>query len=230
METPSLKQWAQQDRPREKLLSLGAAALSDAELLAILLGSGSRNETAVELARRILHSQNNDLQQLARIRLNDLQNFKGMGMAKSVGILAALELGRRKGRSEPAQRTKILCSKDAYVQLAPCIADLDHEEFWILLLNRANEVIGMRKVSEGGFHATVVDPKKVFLLSLESRASAIIAAHNHPSGQLIPSTEDKQLTIRLQQSGKLLDCLLLDHLIISAKGYYSFADEGGMEI
>lgn len=230
METPSLKHWAQQDRPREKLLTLGAAALSDAELLAILLGSGSRNETAVELARRILHSQNNDLQQLGRIRLNDLQNFKGMGTAKSVSVMAALELGRRKGRSESAPRARILCSKDAFQQLSPAIADLDHEEFWILLLNRANEVTGIRKVSEGGFHATVVDPKKVFLLALESRASAIIAAHNHPSGQLTPSAEDKQLTLRLQQSGKLLDCLLLDHLIISAKGYYSFADEGSMEL
>lgn len=225
----SLKHWAESDRPRERLLSQGAQVLSDAELIAILLGSGTREESAVDLARRILHATGNHLSSIGKLTWADLSQYKGMGQAKSATLLAALELGRRRRQAEAMERKAVTTSLHAYEHLVGHMGDLSHEEFWILLLNRANHVVGLRKVSEGGLHATVVDLKKVFGIAFESKASSIIAAHNHPSGQLKPSDDDKRLTRRLFQCGKLLDCPLLDHLIITAHGYYSFSDEHALE-
>jgi DNA repair protein RadC len=225
----SLKHWAESDRPRERLLARGPQVLSDAELIAILLGSGSRDESAVDLARRILRSAGNELSSLGKLTSADLGQYKGMGQAKSATLLAALELGRRRRQSEAAQRGAVTSSRDAFEYFVSQMGDLTHEEFWIMLLNRANHVVALRRVSEGGLHATVVDLKKVFGMAFESKASAIIAAHNHPSGQLKPSDDDKRLTRRLFQCGKLLDCPLLDHLIVTAHGYYSFSDEHALE-
>lgn len=218
--------WAEDDRPREKLQNMGRQVLSDAELLAILLGSGSREESAVSLSKRILQSADNNLQQLGRQTLSDLMKFKGVGMAKAVTITAALELGRRRQAAGFVERPVVRCSRDAYLAIAPALMDHQHEEFWLLLLNKANKITGKVKMSSGGTDATVVDLKMIFRKAIEGQASAIIVCHNHPSGQLRPSQADLDLTKKIKASGQLLSVPLLDHLIIGDGGYYSFADEG----
>lgn len=220
--------WAEEDRPREKLILRGAHHLSDAELLAILLGSGSSKESAVALARRVLQSADNNLQKLGKMSRSQLQAFHGLGEAKAVGILAALELGRRRQLSTLPDRPQLRSSQEAYQCLAPQLAELEHEECWMLCLNRANYLIQRVCISSGGRAGTVVDAKLVFGRALELRASSIILAHNHPSTNLQPSQADRELTRKLHQAGQQLDLPLLDHLIISEKGYYSFADEGQM--
>jgi DNA repair protein RadC len=222
----NIPSWAEEDRPREKLMLKGKAALSDAELIAILIGSGTRELSAVDLSKMILQSVSNNINELAKLSLQDLQKFKGIGEAKAISIAAALELGRRRKESEVLKKHKISCSGDAYEVIRPYLMDLYHEQFWILLLNRANEVIRPLQISTGGVAGTVADPKMIFKAAIEQLASSIILVHNHPSGNLIPSQADKDLTKKLKESGKLLDIPVLDHLIFADSGYYSFADEG----
>lgn len=224
----TIKSWAEEDRPREKLLVKGKQSLSDAELLAILLGSGSRDETAVGLAQRILQSVDQDLNELGRRSIADLTKFKGMGAAKSITIVAAMELGRRRQLTDVRERPQIGSSRDAWQLIAPLLMDLPHEEFWILLLNRANRVIGREQISLGGVAGTVVDAKIVFRKAIEGMASSLILVHNHPSGNLQPSQQDIDLTRKLKKAGATLDIAVLDHLIIADSGYLSFADEGLM--
>ena len=222
----SIRQWAEDDRPREKLMSRGPTALSDAELIAILIRSGSSRESALDLAKRIMGSVGNDLFRLSRLGVDDLTAFNGMGEAKAISIVAALELGRRRRSAEPAERAGITSSASAYEQIRPMLSDLAHEEFWLILLDRANRLIEKMKVSQGGMHGTVADPKIIFKQALDKRASSVILCHNHPSGQLRPSEEDIRLTRKLTEGGRLLDIGVHDHLIITASGYYSFADNG----
>ena len=224
----SINQWAEEDRPREKMLLKGMSALTDAELVAILIGSGTVGESAVSLAQRILSSVENNLHELGRRSMKDLQRFKGMGEAKAVTITAALELGRRRQLSDLRQRPRISSSRDAFNAIAAILSDLHHEEFWILLLNRANEVFARERLSIGGTSGTVVDLKLVLKTAIEARASGFIAIHNHPSGNLQPSRADIELTQKLKQGGLILDLPMLGHLIVSERGYYSFADEGGI--
>lgn len=218
--------WAEEDRPREKMLLKGKNALSDAELLAILIGSGTVGQSAVELAQRILASVENNLHDLGKRSLAELQRFKGIGEAKAITIAAALELGRRRQMSDLRERPRVGESRDAFNAVAPLLTDLHHEEFWLLLLNKANEVFARERLSTGGSAGTVVDVKLLFKTALDARAAAAIAIHNHPSGNLQPSQADIELTRRLRQAGTLLDLPLLDHLIVSERGYFSFADEG----
>lgn len=221
--------WAEEDRPREKLLAKGKHNLSDAELLGILLGSGSREQTAVGLAQDILRSTSNDLNELGKRTISDYMKFHGVGEAKAITIAAALELGRRRQLTDIKERPKITCSRDSYNVIAPILMDLPHEEFWILLLNRANKVIDRKQVSLGGTTGTVVDAKVVFKKAIEGNAVYLVLAHNHPSGNLFPSPQDLALTKKLVEAGKLLTIKVLDHLIIGDKGYYSFADEGQID-
>lgn len=221
-----IKEWAEDDRPREKLVNKGIKALSDAELLAILLRTGSKNETAVQLAQRMLNESNNDLNVLAKLNVNELKKFKGVGFTKAVTITSSLELGRRRKNSEQVQRLKIKSSKDAYAVLTPILSDLPHEEFWLMLLNRNNTLIKTELISRGGISGTVADSKLILKSCIENLASSIIVAHNHPSGNLKPSKEDISLTEKLKAAAKLLDINLIDHLIIGDNNYLSFADEG----
>ncbi len=218
--------WAEEDRPREKLLQKGKHNLTDAELLGILLGSGSRDQTAVGLAQDILRSTSNDLNELGKRSISDFMKFKGIGAAKAITIAAALELGRRRQLTNIKDRPKITCSRDSYNVIAPLLMDLPHEEFWILLLNRANKVIDRKQVSLGGTTGTVVDAKVLFKKAIEGQAVYLVLAHNHPSGNIHPSHQDLELTKKLVEAGKLLSIKILDHLIIGEKSYYSFADEG----
>lgn len=218
--------WAEEDRPREKLMLKGRAALSDAELIAILIGSGTRELSAVDLSKLILHSVGNNLNELAKLSINDLMKFKGVGDAKAISIAAALELGRRRKESEVLKKAKITSSGDAYQAIRPYLLDLSHEQFWVLLLNRASEIIRPFQVSIGGVAGTVADPKIIFKSAIEYLASAIILVHNHPSGNLVPSQADLDLTKRVKEGGRLLDIPILDHLIFGDNGYYSFADKG----
>ncbi len=204
----------------------GKAALSDAELIAILIGSGSADETAVDLSKRILQSLNNQLSELGKLSVKDLTKFKGIGEAKAISIIAALELGRRRKDSEPEKRIRITDSRSAFDVIYPHLSDLLHEEFWVIYLNRANAVIGKENISKGGISGTMVDPKVVFRMAVQIPASAIILAHNHPSGQLKPSQADHQLTRKLKEAGAALDIPVLDHLIIGERDYFSFVDEG----
>jgi len=222
----SIKTWAEEDRPREKLLTKGKSSLTDAELIAILIGSGSRNESAVSLSKKILNSVDNNLHDLGKSSLNKLMEFKGIGEAKAISITAALELGRRRQLSNIKDKPQIRSSKDAYHVIAPLIMDLPHEEFWILLLNRANKVIAKERVSIGGVAGTVVDAKIIFRKALEALASGIILCHNHPYGNLNPSRADLEITKKLKQAGSFLEINVLDHLIIAENSYFSFADEG----
>ena len=222
----TIKKWAEEDRPREKLLLKGKAALSEAELIAILIGSGNTEQTAVELSQHILSQCGNNLSNLARLSVKDLQKFKGIGEAKAISIVAALELGRRRKESEPLKKVKITSSHDAFQLLHGDMMDLNHEEFWLLLLKRNNEVIKKEMLSRGGVSGTVVDAKIIFKRALEETASGLILAHNHPSGNLKPSQEDINLTKRLKEAGKSLDISVLDHLIITDHSFFSFADEG----
>ncbi|MEI7586131.1 DNA repair protein RadC [Runella sp.] len=225
-DTRRILSWAEEDRPREKLLLKGKAALTDAELVAILIGSGTRDLSAVDLSKIILQKASNNLNELAKLSIKDLMKIKGIGEAKAISIIAALELGRRRKESEVVLRARISSSRDAYEQIQPYLLDLPHEEFWLLLLNRANEVIKPVQVSQGGVSGTVADPKIIFKFAIECLASAIILVHNHPSGNLKPSEADKELTRRLYNAGKLLEIPVLDHLIFTDGGYLSFADEG----
>lgn len=225
--TLSIKSWAEDDRPREKMIKKGKQNLSDVELLAILIGSGSRKETAVGLAQRILKTFENNLNELGKVSMAELMRFKGIGEAKAITIAAALELGRRRQLSAYIDRPQILTSKDGYNCIAPVLMDLDHEEFWIILLNRANKVISKEQISAGGVSGTVVDAKIIFRKTLDiAPASSIILCHNHPSGNLRPSQADIDITQKLKKAGETLDISILDHLIIGENGYYSFADEG----
>lgn len=223
----SIKNWAEEDRPREKLLRRGASSLTDSELLAILIGSGNSSESAVELAKRILQRAGNDLYVLGKMDVSEMvKHFKGIGTAKAVTISAALELGRRRKESEIEERKKIGSSRDAYVVLYPVFADLPHEETWALLLDKANKVITSIQVSKGGISSTVVDIRLVLREAINRYASAIILAHNHPSGNLTPGSQDIELTKRMKEAAQWMEISLLDHLIMGDKGYYSFADEG----
>lgn len=222
----SIRQWAEGDRPREKLLMKGRQSLSDAELVAILIGSGSTSESAVDLAKRILRSVNDNLVELSKLGVKDFMKFKGMGEAKSVSIIAALELGKRRRGSEALERKKITSSRDAFEYFVSILGDHSYEAFYILLLNRANKVIQSLQVSEGGVSGTVADPKKIFKMALEHNACNIILGHNHPSGNVQPSDTDIKLTRKLKSAGEVLDLPVLDHLIIGEEKYYSFADEG----
>ncbi|MEM9143133.1 MAG: DNA repair protein RadC [Bacteroidota bacterium] len=222
----SIKHWAQDDRPREKLIKKGRAALSDAELLAILIGSGSKNESAVSLAKRILASSDNSLNQLGRLSIRQLQKFRGIGQAKAVSIAAALEIGRRRGGEQALQIPKIGSSKEVFELLYPSLGELGHEEFWILYLNNANGVLHTGQVSKGGLTGTLVDVRLVMKQALELGAVALILAHNHPSGSLRPSEADKAVTQKLKSAAAALDIRILDHVIVAQKDYYSFADAG----
>ena len=218
--------WAEEDRPREKLMEKGRHVLTEAELIAILIGSGSRDETAVELSKRILASVGNNLNDLGKLNINELIKFKGIGEAKAISVMAAMELGRRRKESEVVKRDKISISKDAYDIMLPTFVDLPHEEFWLLILNRANLVIKKELISRGGVSGTVVDTKIIFKAAVENYACSIIVCHNHPSGNLKPSEADIRITKNIKDAGKLMEIPLLDHLIITENGFYSFADEG----
>ena len=224
--TSGIKSWAEDDRPREKLLAKGRAALSDAELLAILIGSGTTKLTAVDVGKLMLQGVGNDLNALARESVKLLCRHPGIGEAKAISVVAALELGRRRKEAEAAPRTTITCSRDIYNLIRPNLMDLPHEEFWVILLNRANVVMRKTAISRGGVAGTVADPKMIFKEALEQLASSIILVHNHPSGNRNPSAADIQLTKKLKEAGNFLDLPILDHLIFTESGYYSFADEG----
>ncbi|WP_103863670.1 DNA repair protein RadC [Aquimarina sp. I32.4] len=221
----SIKEWDENDRPREKLDAKGKNTLTDAELLAILIGSGNREESAVALSKRMLASVDHKINTLGKLSVKQLIRFKGIGKAKAITIVAALELGRRRRDEISMAIPKITCSKDAFNLLRPVIGDLQHEEFWVLFLNNANKVIQKKQISVGGKTETSVDIRIVYKLALESGAIGIIIGHNHPSGALHPSQSDKILTQRLKQAGQTLDIKLFDHLIITENSYFSFADE-----
>lgn len=222
----NIKDWSPEDRPREKLLLKGTSSLSDAELIAILIGSGTANLSAVEVSKKVLSHGENNLNSLARLSVKDLTKVKGIGEAKAITIVAALELGRRRKETDVEEKPKILTSKDAFDHLKGDLMDLPHEEFWVLLLNRANRVIKKKRVSEGGVTGTVADPKIIYKLALEELATGIIVAHNHPSGNLAPSQGDIDLTKKIKEAGKFLEIQLMDHIIIGHQKYFSFADEG----
>jgi DNA repair protein RadC len=224
----SIKAWNEDDQPREKMLAKGKAALSDAELIAIMIGSGTVGENAIELAQRILKSVNDDLSELGRRTIKDLMKFKGIGEAKAITIVAALEMGRRRQFSDILQRNCIKCPRDTYDVMLPHLIDLQHEEFWVLLLNQANHILNKVAISKGGVTGTIVDSKIIFKHALDALATGIILVHNHPSGTLKPSQADINLTKKLKKGGQLLDITVHDHLIISNTGYFSFADEDMM--
>lgn len=221
-----IKLWAEEDRPREKLLQHGRRHLTDAELVAILIGSGNKNETAVDLSKRILSFYENNLTTLGKVSVQDLSKFKGIGEAKAITIIAALELGRRRKENGEETLAKVSSSKQVYNYLLPQFADLNHEEFWVLLLNRANVVLSKHLISKGGQAGTVADPKIIFKTALENNAASIVLAHNHPSGNLTPSEADIRLTKRMVEAGIMLELTIADHLIITNFGYFSFLDEG----
>jgi DNA repair protein RadC len=221
----SIKSWAEEDRPREKLASQGRRALTDAELIAILIGSGSREESAVELGKRILYHYDNDLNKLGKASINELSHFKGIGEAKAISIIAALEIGRRRNDTETSAPETVAVSKDAYLVIKRFLLDLSHEEFWVLMLNQSGKLIGKELISKGGVTGTYADPKVIFSIALKYSAVSIVLAHNHPSGNLKPSQEDVDLTRKIIAAGKLLDIKVMDHLITDS-GYYSLADDG----
>ena len=227
-ELRNIKQWAEDDRPREKLISKGKAALSDAELLAILMRSGSQKETAVDLSKRILSDVSDNLLELSKLSLNDLLGYSGVGEAKALSIIAALELGKRCRVSEVAVKEKISGSRDVFEYFQNNLADNQYEEFWVLFLNRANKILKKNIISQGGIAGTVADPKKIFKAALENNASSMILCHNHPSGNIKPSEADIKLTRKLKDAGTLMDISVLDHIIIGDNTYFSFADEGLM--
>ncbi|WP_285268732.1 RadC family protein [Kaistella rhinocerotis] len=221
----SLKFLAEDDRPREKFLFKGKNALSDAELLAIIMGSGSRDESAVELARKILQSVENNWHHLSRLQIADLMKFKGIGEAKAISIAAALEIGRRRAAQEIPERTQIKSSNDIFLLLSPFLSDLQTEEFWAIFLNQNNRVLGKSQLSSGGINQSVVDVRILFKAAIDQFATALVIAHNHPSGNLKPSTEDVKITKQIAEAGKILNIQLLDHVIIAQNSYFSFADE-----
>ena len=221
-----IKAWAEEDRPREKLLLKGKHSLTDAELIAILIGTGNSGETAVDLARKILSGNSNDLSFLGKMNVQELQKYKGIGQAKAVTIVAAMELGRRRKESKEVKREKLTNSIEAVNLMQPLLGDLMHEEFWIIFLNRANGIIGKKQISVGGMSGTVADPRMIFKAALDQKAVSIILCHNHPSGNNQPSAADVQLTKNISEGGKVLEITVLDHIIVTQHGFYSFADEG----
>ncbi len=221
----SIKNWSQDDQPREKLRDKGRIALSDAELIAILIGSGNREESAVALCKRIFASVDNNLNALGKLSIQQLMTFKGIGEAKAITIAAALELGRRRRLEEGVQLEKITSSRSVYNIMQPVLGELPHEEFWILYLNNSNKVIQKNQLSKGGITGTLVDVRLVLKNALETGATALILCHNHPSGTLKPSQADKDITQKLKTAAQSLDIKVLDHLIVTEKAYFSFADE-----
>jgi len=222
----TIKSWAKDDRPREKLMQKGTNSLSDAELLAILIGSGTKEETAVDVAKRILNQVGNNLNELARLSLKQLIKIKGIGEARAISIIAALELGKRRKLADVNIKPQINSSRDAFHIIHPTLEDLTIEEFWAIFLNRSNRVIDKIKISQGGVAGTVMDIKIIMKNALELLASSIIICHNHPSGNISPSNSDKDITKKIKEASALLDMQLLDHLIVTNHSYYSFADEG----
>ena len=220
----SIKQWAEEDRPREKLINKGINSLSDAELIAILIGSGNTKESAVELSMRILNNLNNNLHELGRLSISELTKYKGIGSAKAISIVAALELGKRRKLSDIINKKQITSSKDSYEYFYTFLSDLQHEEFWVLFLNQANKIISSHKISQGGQNSTIIDVKIIIKMALEKNALAIILSHNHPSGNRQPSNTDISITNRIQNAASLFDIKVLDHIIIADNKYYSFAD------
>jgi DNA repair protein RadC len=218
--------WADDDKPREKLMLKGKNALSDAELIAILIGSGNRNESAVALSKRILKDTDNNLNALGKLNLNQLMQYNGIGEAKAITILAALELGRRRRLEESLEIKSFLSSKNIFEYLQPILGDLMHEEFWCIYLNQANKPIYKTQISKGGITATMVDIRLIFKYAFENNAVSIVLAHNHPSGRLKPSPQDYEITKKIKEASKTLDFNIIDHLIITQTGYYSFADNG----
>ncbi|TDR22863.1 RadC family protein [Flavobacterium cheniae] len=225
MYTP-INQWAEDDRPREKFLLKGKSTLSDSELLAILIGSGSRNESAVQLCQRILASSENNLNALGKMSVSQLMQFKGIGEAKAISIAAALELGRRRRAEDAIELKKITSSKAVFDIMQPIIGELPHEEFWVLYLNNSNKVIYKAQLSKGGITGTVVDIRIIFKIAFEQNATGLILSHNHPSGKLMASEADLKITKRIKEAGQTLEIQVLDHLIITENGYLSFQDEG----
>jgi len=230
MDKPSksmtIKSWSDDDRPREKLMKFGKRSLSNAELVAILIGSGNREETAVDLSKRILASINNDLSAFRKISVPDLMKFKGIGEAKAISIITALELGRRQLVSNDVVPVSIMASMDVFVLMKPLIGDLNHEEFWVLFLNNSNKIVHKTQLSKGGLTGTLVDTRLLFKQAIGLLATGIILCHNHPSGKQNPSESDKILTRKIIDGGTTLDIKVLDHVIITEKTYFSFADEG----
>jgi DNA repair protein RadC len=222
----NIKDWAVEDRPREKLSKNGPRSMSDAELIAILIGSGNLSETAVELSRRILASVDNNLNELGRKSIDNLKTFKGIGEAKAITIVAALELGKRRKESDTTNKSRINGSKDAADYFQPLLGDLNHEEFWIMLLDRGNNIKESFRISQGGISGTVIDVRIILKAALEKGASSIILCHNHPSGTLHASDADLKITRKISEAAKIMDMAVLDHVIIGDNKYYSFADEG----
>ena len=218
--------WSEDDKPREKLMLKGKSILSDAELIAILIGSGSRNESAVELSKRILASVDNNLNALGKLSISQLMTFKGIGEAKAISIIASMELGRRRRGEEAIELLKITSSKIIFEIMQPILGELPHEEFWIIYLNNSNKVLTKLQLSKGGITGTLVDVRLVFKTALEQGATGLILCHNHPSGALTASDADKQITKKLKMAGESLDIKIIDHLIVTEHQYYSFADEG----
>ncbi|MDO5656371.1 MAG: DNA repair protein RadC [Flavobacteriaceae bacterium] len=225
-QTDGIKNWAEEDRPREKMMLKGKAALSDAELLAIIMGSGNRNETAVDLARRIMNDSQNNWHEISRLELNDLCQYNGIGEAKAISIIAALEIGRRRAFAEALEKPQIKQSRDAFNLFFPRLGHLNYEEFWVMYLNHGNRVIAIESLSMGGLTQTVVDKRIIFKNALAKNATSIILAHNHPSGNLKPSMADMNVTKSIKAAGDIMTIELLDHLIIGINTYLSFKDEG----
>ena len=221
----SIKNWSQDDQPREKLRDKGKLTLSDAELVAILIGSGNRNESAVDLCKRILASVDNNLNALGKVSLKHLMEFNGIGEAKAITITAALELGRRRKFEDAVKQEKITSSRDVYDIMQPVLGELSHEEFWVIYLNNSNKVLLKQQLSKGGITGTLVDVRLVLKQALEVGATALILCHNHPSGTLKASEADKKITQNLKTAGLSLDIKVLDHIIVTEKAYFSFADE-----
>lgn len=221
-----IKDWALEDRPREKLLYKGISSLSDAELLAILIGSGNNENSAVDLAREILKIAGNNLNRLGKLDVHDLVKLKGIGTAKAINIMAALELGRRRKSADITESAKIRSSNDVYTLFHPLLADLTHEEFWLLYLNRSNRILSRHKLSQGGISGTITDVRLLIKKAVELLASSVIICHNHPSGNLDPSEADTRITQKIKEAAAYFDISLLDHLIITDEGYYSYADNG----
>ncbi len=221
-----IKDWALEDRPREKLLNKGINSLSDAELIAILIGSGNKNESAVELSKKILKNADNNLNELGKLRIEELKKNKGIGTAKAITIIAAMELGKRRKQSDLIKKNKISSSNDAYTIFSIILADLSYEEFWILLLNRSNKIIDKIKISKGGITGTVTDIRIIMKEALDKKATSIILCHNHPSGNVKPSESDIKITKKIKEAGEIMDIKVLDHIIVVEKEYFSFSDEG----
>jgi DNA repair protein RadC len=229
MEEPfrlSIKNWAEDDRPREKMSKHGPASLSDAELIAILLGSGTRNLSAVELARKVLELAGNNVSELGRKTVAELIKLPGIGEAKAITLMAALELGRRRKIGDYPEKPGVTSSRDAFEIIHSDLADINHEEFWVIFLNRANKLIRKQKISQGGISGTVTDNRVILRLALEHQASSLILSHNHPSGNLTASQADIQITHKLKEAAKLLELEVIDHIIVAGNRYLSFADEG----